>query len=106
MPIGPKRPKRPRDPAQLAKLVVDIATGEVEERSETGFAKRARVAGQKGGPARSIALTPEQRSDIARNRSLSSTSPHSPRLERARGSSLHLAVQTALTFRPQISPHG
>jgi hypothetical protein len=66
MPIGPKRPKRPRDPAQLAKLVVDIATGEVEERSETGFAKRARVAGQKGGPARSIALTPEQRSDIAR----------------------------------------
>jgi len=27
-----KRPKRPRDPAQLAKLIVDIATGEVEDR--------------------------------------------------------------------------
>ena len=27
--------KRPRDPAQLAKLVVDIATGEVEDRPPT-----------------------------------------------------------------------
>jgi hypothetical protein len=26
-----KPPKRPRDPNQLAKLIVDIATGEVEE---------------------------------------------------------------------------
>jgi hypothetical protein len=26
-----KRLKRPRDPAQLAKLVVDIATGQVED---------------------------------------------------------------------------
>ena len=26
-----KSPKRPRDPAQLAKLIVDIATGEVED---------------------------------------------------------------------------
>ena len=25
----PKRPKRPKDPAQLAKLVVDMATGKV-----------------------------------------------------------------------------
>jgi hypothetical protein len=29
-----QRPKRPRDPAQLAKLIVDIATGEVEEGRE------------------------------------------------------------------------
>lgn len=29
---APKHPKRPRDPAQLAKLIVDIATGEVEDR--------------------------------------------------------------------------
>jgi hypothetical protein len=28
-------PKRPRDPAQLAKLIVDIATGEVEDREPT-----------------------------------------------------------------------
>jgi hypothetical protein len=61
-----KQPKRPRDPAQLAKLIVDIATGEVEEKPETGFTKRARAGGHKGGPARSAALTPEQRSEIAR----------------------------------------
>jgi len=30
-----KRLKRPRDPAQLAKLVVDIATGQVEENPPT-----------------------------------------------------------------------
>jgi hypothetical protein len=30
-----KHPKRPRDPAQLAKLIVDIATGEVEDREPT-----------------------------------------------------------------------
>jgi hypothetical protein len=29
---GFKGAKRPRDPAQLAKLIVDIATGEVEDR--------------------------------------------------------------------------
>jgi hypothetical protein len=30
-----KHPKRPRDPAQLAKLLVDIAAGEVEDREST-----------------------------------------------------------------------
>jgi hypothetical protein len=35
MPSGPKGAKRPRDPAQLAKLIVDIATGEVEDREPT-----------------------------------------------------------------------
>jgi hypothetical protein len=28
-----KRLKRPRDPAQLAKLVLDIATGQIEDKS-------------------------------------------------------------------------
>jgi hypothetical protein len=32
MPIGPKGQKRPRDANQLAKLIVDIATGQVEDR--------------------------------------------------------------------------
>ncbi|MGA7384979.1 MAG: RNA-binding protein [Methylocella sp.] len=32
MPIGPKGEKRPRDPNQLAKLIIDIATGQVEDR--------------------------------------------------------------------------
>ena len=30
-----KHPKRPRDPAQLAKLIVDTATGEVVDRELT-----------------------------------------------------------------------
>jgi hypothetical protein len=61
-----KHPKRPRDPAQLAKLIVDIASGQVEEKAETGFTKRARAGGRKGGQARASSLTPDQRSDIAR----------------------------------------
>jgi hypothetical protein len=60
-----KTPKRPRDPNQLAKLIVDIATGEVSEPEPTTFEKRASTAGSKGGPARAKALTPAQRSEIA-----------------------------------------
>ena len=29
------RRKRPRDPAQLAKFIVDVATGEIEDRTPT-----------------------------------------------------------------------
>jgi hypothetical protein len=62
-----KRPKRPRDPAQLAKLVVDIATGEAsDEPAEPKVSALARKGGLKGGKARAAALTPEQRSEIAR----------------------------------------
>ena len=60
------RPKRPRDPAQLAKLMVDIATGEVEEGQPMATEIRASKAGTKGGPARAAALTATQRADIAR----------------------------------------
>jgi hypothetical protein len=35
MPRGPKGQKRPRDMNQLAKLMVDILTGEVEDRERT-----------------------------------------------------------------------
>ena len=61
-----KRLKRLRDPNQLAKLVVDIATGEEEEAEETVLQKRASKGGKKGGRARAKALTPQQRSEIAR----------------------------------------
>jgi hypothetical protein len=61
-----KHPKRPRDFNQFAKLMVDLATGNAEEKPETGLTKRARAGGTRGGPARSAALTPEQRSEIAR----------------------------------------
>src|SRR3954451_10314882 len=59
------RKKRPRDPVQLGKLIVDIATGQVDETPETPLVTRARTAGAKGGPARAARLTPEQRSEIA-----------------------------------------
>ena len=58
-------PKRPRDPIQLAKLIVDIASGENSDPKVTALAKRASIAGAKGGPARAKALTPAQRSEIA-----------------------------------------
>ena len=61
-----KTPKRPRDPNQLAKLMVDIATGEEHDAEATVFTERASKAGTKGGPARAASLTPEQRSEIAR----------------------------------------
>jgi hypothetical protein len=64
--MATKRLPRPRDPIQLGKLIVDIATGQVEEPEETKTAKRAQSAGKKGGPSRAAALTPEQRSEIAR----------------------------------------
>lgn len=60
-----KTPKRPRDPNQLAKLMVDIATGEANTPELTETEERASKAGKKGGPARAKALTPEQRSEIA-----------------------------------------
>jgi hypothetical protein len=51
-----KHPKRPRDPNQLAKSVVDLATGVSSEGVETGLVKRAKAGGKKGGPARHAAL--------------------------------------------------
>lgn len=60
-----EKPKRPRDPNQLAKLMVDIASGEEVASEETATEKRASKAGKKGGPARAKALTPAQRSEIA-----------------------------------------
>jgi hypothetical protein len=42
MPTGPKGQKRPRDPNQLAKLIADIATGQVEDRSAPKPAKPLR----------------------------------------------------------------
>jgi len=61
--------KRPRDPNQLAKMIVDIAAGEVED--EVSPKKRAasvkgRSGGLKGGKARAGKLSPEQCADIAR----------------------------------------
>ena len=67
--------KRPRDISQRAKLIVDIATGEVEDK-EPDIGKNpaavalGRLGGKKGGKARAAKLTPEQRSKIARKAAL------------------------------------
>ena len=60
------RPKRPRDTNQLAKHIVDVATGESETTLEVPPANEfARAGGLKGGKARAKALTPERRKEIA-----------------------------------------
>jgi len=61
--------KRPRDLNQLAKLIVDIASGEVPD--DVSPKKRAtsiqgRSGGLKGGKARAKSLTKAKRIDIAR----------------------------------------
>jgi hypothetical protein len=60
-------PNRPRDPNQLAKLIVDIATGETQDTvSETKkHPSRKRMGGLKGGKARAKSLTPAERAKIA-----------------------------------------
>ena len=66
------RPKRPRDSNQLAKLIVDIATGEaendkpVDDGKDPAAVSLGRRGGLKGGKARAAALTPERRAEIAK----------------------------------------
>ena len=68
--MATKRLPRPRDPLQLGKLIVDIATGQVEDKVEDGKDPAAtslgRRGGLKGGRARADALTPVRRSEIAK----------------------------------------
>ena len=62
-----KRPKRPRDPAQLAKFIVDIATGEKTDsqpEAESDISPMralGRAGGLKGGRARADKLDAEKR---------------------------------------------
>ncbi len=65
-----KTPKRPRDPNQLAKLIVDMASGDIprdpEPEALTPAQEFARFGGIVGGAARAAALSPERRAEIAR----------------------------------------
>ena len=62
-----KHPKRPRDPAQLAKLIVDIATGQQKDIHASDSADSTqKLGGQKGGKARARKLSALQRTEIAR----------------------------------------
>ena len=64
------RKKRPRDPVQLGKLIVEIATGQVEDREDDGkdaaMSELGRQGGLKGGRARAEKLSPERRQQIAK----------------------------------------
>lgn len=60
-----KPPKRPRDANQLAKLITDIATGEIQEAETVSTQIRGAKGGKVGGTARAKSLTPRQRSEIA-----------------------------------------
>ena len=65
--------KRPRDPAQLAKLMIDIASGEVEDRpakpddpgKNAAAVALGRLGGKKGGDARAAKLSAKKRKKIA-----------------------------------------
>lgn len=74
MPNRSSKPKRPRDANQLAKSIVDLATGECDE-PETKPRTRAktlrpvalgRKGGLKGGKARAEKLSKKKRQEIAK----------------------------------------
>jgi hypothetical protein len=67
--------RRPRDPNQLAKMIVDLASGDQTPSAEGSAAPLkknpaavalGRLGGRKGGPARAESLSSEQRVEIAR----------------------------------------
>jgi hypothetical protein len=67
------RPKkrRPRDTNQLAKRIVDIATGDDEDRDpdegkDPAAVGLGRRVGLKGGKARAASMSPKRRAEIAK----------------------------------------
>jgi hypothetical protein len=71
MPNRSSKPKRPRDPNQLAKLLVDMATGQAPPDTTLDGKNPAAVAlgrqgGLKGGKARAASLPAKRRSAIAK----------------------------------------
>ena len=63
--MSTKRLKRPRDPIQLGKLIVDIATGQVEDRAPETEESPASNFAKKGGKARAAKLSAKRRQEIA-----------------------------------------
>ncbi|MBN2031282.1 hypothetical protein JW824_13690 [bacterium] len=66
-----KKPKRPRDINQRTKQIVAIATDDgvsevVVDNKNPHAVALGRLGGLKGGKARAKALTPKQRSEIAK----------------------------------------
>ena len=66
-----KAKKRPRDTNQLAKRIVDIATGDEPERDpdegkDPAAVSLGRRGGLKGGKARAASMSPKRRAEIAK----------------------------------------
>lgn len=57
------KPKRPRDANQLAKFIVDVATG---DHVVNDAPAPQSIGGKVGGARRAQVLSPDQRSEIAR----------------------------------------
>ena len=61
---------KPRDPNQLAKLILDIATGEAPPDppsvKDPAAVALGRKGGLKGGKARADSMTPERRAEVAK----------------------------------------
>ncbi len=66
------KPKRPRDPNQLAKLIVDMATGNAppdavqDDEKNPAAVALGRLGGMKGGKARAASLSKKRRAEIAK----------------------------------------
>jgi len=63
--------KRPRDVNSLAKFIADVATGQTElpktdDGKDPAAVALGRKGGLKGGKARAMTLSADQRADIAR----------------------------------------
>lgn len=68
--MSQKPPKLPRDPNQLAKAIVDIATGQAQppvDMELTPEQQLGRLGGLKGGRARADKLSEDERRRIAAN---------------------------------------
>jgi hypothetical protein len=78
-------PKRPRDPNQLAKSIIDIATGQKSESQPdresvmTAAQQFARAGGLKGGKARAEKLSAQERAEIAAKAARSRWSKSKPK---------------------------
>jgi hypothetical protein len=63
-------PKRPRDTNQLAKMVVDLSTGQLDAKADSAprhpMSELGRSGGLKGGRARADKLSSSRRAEIAR----------------------------------------
>jgi hypothetical protein len=64
--MAEKRLKRPRDPVQLANLIGDIATGQVEDKTEDRRNRATAELRSKGGKARAATMSARRRKEIAK----------------------------------------